>query len=169
MLATALAILAQAAAAHTGPPNPPPAEDTKRTLTIKFHRTGPSCKPGCLSPVEAVTYASYLGNKAGVAGTFDMPVVTVGEQHGTFYLNSEKDYRDRNCLTVAITPKALKALAGSTDLDVVRKKLRNHRLIVRGIARQVRIGLTSDGKPTGKYYYQIHVRVSRGDQVRLIT
>ncbi|MEJ2410020.1 MAG: hypothetical protein P8Y48_11950 [Novosphingobium sp.] len=69
-----------------------------------------------------------------MAGVFDMPVVAVGRQGGTFYLHSEKDYRNRNCLTVAITPRAIKALAGSTDLEEVRRKLRHHRLIVRGIA-----------------------------------
>jgi hypothetical protein len=115
-----------------------------------------------------VTYASYLGDKAGVAGVFDMPVVEIGQQAGLFYLNSEKDYRDRNCLTVALTPTAMQALAGTTNLEQARERLRNHRVIVRGVARQVRIVFSHDGRPTEKYYYQVHVRVTEPGQVRLV-
>lgn len=145
-----------------------------RTVTISPHDpqakpAGPSCETGCLSAIEAVTYASYLGDKAGVAGMFDMPVAEVGQQGGMFYLNSEPDYRDRNCLTVAMTPGAMNALLGTTDLETIRKRLRSHRVIVRGIARQVRIDFTTSGRPSGKYYYQVHVRVAEARQVRIAT
>jgi hypothetical protein len=162
----ALAILALATA-------PPALPSPVRTVSIssqesRSNRAVPSCERGCLSPVEAVTYASYLGDKAGVAGVFDMPVVEIGQQAGLFYLNSEKDYRDRNCLTVALTPTAMQALAGTTNLEQARERLRNHRVIVRGVARQVRIVFSHDGRPTEKYYYQVHVRVTEPGQVRLV-
>ncbi|EJL34677.1 hypothetical protein [Novosphingobium sp. AP12] len=140
---------------------PPPAQRRARPY--------PSCAEGCLSAIEAVTYASYLGDKAGVAGIFDMAVIEVGQQDGMFYLNSEKDYRDRNCLTVAVTPGAMRAIAGTNDLAQIRKRLNGHRVIVRGIARQVRIDFTTGGQPSGKYYYQVHVRVAEAEQVHIAT
>ncbi|WP_159981626.1 MULTISPECIES: hypothetical protein [unclassified Novosphingobium] len=135
---------------------------------VSVERGAPSCAAGCMSAIEAVTYASYLGTKAGVAGIFEMPVVEVGQQNGMFYLNSETDYRDRNCLTVAMTPRAMNDLVGTTDLADIRERLRSRRVIVNGIARQVRINFLNDGRPTGKYYYQIHVRVGDAGRVRIV-
>jgi len=160
MYLATLALFADAVVSSVSPPSSrPPAEPAFRL----------SCDRGCLSPIEAVTYASYLGDKAGVAGMFDMPVAEVGQQNGLFYLNSEADYRDRNCLTVALTPAAMLQLVGTNDLDRVRKRLRGHRVIVRGVAQRQRIDFTSDGKPSGKFYYQIHVRVSAASQIRVTT
>jgi hypothetical protein len=166
MIPAAFAILAAAAAT----PLPAPVQ----TVTISNREaqrglSAPSCETGCMSAIEAVTYASYLGNKGGVAGLFDMPVVEVGQQDGLFYLNSESDYRDRNCLTVAMTPAAMQALVGTTDLAQIRKRLNGHRVIVRGVARQVRINFFANGRPTEKYYYQVHVRVGEPEQVRIST
>ncbi len=162
MLLAALAFLAEAAA-----PAAPPHIQTVRSAAPPPAFQPPSCNRGCLSAVEAVTYASYLGDKAGVAGTFEMPVVGVGQQNGLFYLNSERDYRDRNCLTIAMTPAAVLALVGTADPDQVRKRLRGHRILVRGVAQQVRINFMADGKPTEKYYYQVHVRVAEPGQIRV--
>lgn len=117
------------------------------------------CSKGCINPVEAVTFASYLGSRAGVAGEFSMSVKAIGFEKDRFFLNSEQDYRDRNCLTVVIPKAVMEVFAGSTDLDAVRKHFLGKRIITRGIARQVQIDFTADGKPTGKYYYQVHLPV----------
>ncbi|HUD29912.1 MAG TPA: hypothetical protein VMQ93_13650, partial [Novosphingobium sp.] len=156
MIPAVLAILAAAPGAAEPPivdaatlaAHPPAETMSARPPAQRRAAPDPSCAEGCLSAIEAVTYASYLGEKAGVAGMFDMPVVEVGQQGGMFYLNSEKDYRDRNCLTVAVTPGAMQAIAGTTDLAQIRKRLNGHRVIVRGIARQVRIDFTTGGQPS---------------------
>jgi hypothetical protein len=175
MLLATLALFATTVAPAASIPAAPPASAPAAANPVETTRTAAappafralSCARGCLSAIEAVTYASYLGEKAGVAGMFEMPVVEVGQQNGLFYLNSEDDYRDRNCLTVAMTPAAMQAFIGTVDLDQVRKRLQKRRIVVRGVAQQVRINFSSDGRPSGKYYYQVHVRVGEASQVRL--
>lgn len=148
-------------------PTAPLPETLPRSATAKIkvaERTRP-CEQGCLNPVEAVTFASYLGTRAGVAGEFALPVKAIGLEAGRVFLNSESDYRDRNCLTVVLPLAVAKSLAGSAEPDALRKHFEGKRLIVRGVARQVRIDFTQDGKPTGKYYYQVHLPVRSAAQV----
>ncbi len=123
------------------------------------------CARGCFDPIEAVTYASSVGERGGVAGEFSVPIKGAGERDGRLYLNSEADYRDRNCLTVAIPLGVANAIFGTTELDAIRQRLLGKRIVVAGIAHQVRIDFTQDGKPTGKYYYQVHVGISTPQQV----
>ena len=122
------------------------------------------CAKGCLNPVEAVTFASYLGDKAGVAGEFELTVRAVGSDRGRIFLNSETDYRDRNCLTVAIPNALAQSLFNSTDPKVLEQRLVGKSMVVGGIARRVRIDIIDDGKPTGKYYYQVHLPANSGSQ-----
>lgn len=124
------------------------------------------CSDDCISPVEAVTYASYLAPKAGIAGTFRMEVKAVGEQKGIYYLNSETDYRDRNCLTIAMPAKVMAALAGGEGLAAAEKRFKGRTIMVRGVAQRVKIGFFDEsGKPTDKYYYQVQVRMGQADQL----
>ncbi len=124
------------------------------------------CSDDCISPVEAVTYASYLAPKAGIAGTFRMEVKAVGEQKGFYYLNSESDYRDRNCLTIAMPASVLAELAGGEGLAVAERRFKGRTVLVRGVAQRVKIGFFGDdGKPTDKYYYQVQVRIGQADQL----
>lgn len=88
------AVFPSAGLADTPPIQPPP-------TPITSHLHVP-CEQGCINPIEAVTYASYLGSRAGVAGEFELTVKAVGFENGRFFLNSELDYRDRNCLTLVI-------------------------------------------------------------------
>ncbi len=117
----------------------------------------PICAERCINPVEAVTLAAQLGNGAGVASDFAMTVKAIGFERGRFYLNSELDYRDRNCLTVVVPQAVMMKLAGSADLDAIKQQFIGNKIAVRGVARQVRIDFLGDGQPTGKYYYQIHL------------
>mgnify|MGYP007011025509 CR=1 FL=1 len=147
--------------------------DAKATPTLSAPaapvlRVGPRqpCARGCLNPVEAVSYANYLAPRAGVAAEFEMEVKAVGGQRGRFFLNSETDYRDRNCLTLVLTPMVAKAMAGSADVAALEKRFKGKRIAVEGIARRVRIDFTDDtGKASGKYYYQVHVVVMDARQI----
>lgn len=128
----------------------------------------PRCQQGCMTPVEAVTYASYVAPKGGIAGEFAFEIQAVGEQNGRLYLNSEKDYRDRNNLTIAMPRPVGQWLAGKSDLAAIQKALVRHRIVVRGIAHRVQIDLIDQsGQRTDKYYYQIHVTVSDPQQLAL--
>lgn len=117
------------------------------------------CAERCLTPIEAVTFASQLGKNGGVASDFGMTVKAVGFQQGRFFLNSELDYRDRNCLTVVVPAAVMAKLAGTNDLEAVKKHYVGTRIGVRGVAQQVRVDFFVAGKVTGKYYYQIHLQV----------
>lgn len=123
------------------------------------------CRNGCINPIEAVTYASYLGERAGVAGEFELTIRAVGQEKGMIYLNSENDYRDRNCLTVAIPDNVAKQAFGTADKTDLTRKLVGKSAVFGGIARQVRIAFTQDGQATGKYYYQVHLRVKDRRQI----
>ncbi len=124
------------------------------------------CSDDCISPVEAVTYASYLAPKAGIAGTFRMDVKAVGEREGIYYLDSETDYRDRNCLTIAVPAAVMAKLVQGEGLAAVEKRFKGRTIMVRGVAQRVRIGFfDAAGKPTDKYYYQVQVRIGRSEQI----
>lgn len=158
-----LALSAAGGAAQTPAPQPRP----PRGAVLDMSREPALCARGCINPIEAVTYASYLGEKAGVAGDFELTVRAVGEQNGNLFINSEADYRDRNCLTVAIPGRLLARLFQTTDRAAIERRLVGKRIVVSGIARQVRIDISDSGKPTGKYYYQVHVRVNEARQMRV--
>lgn len=118
------------------------------------------------SPQHAVMKAA-AAPESGVAGTFAFTVKAVGRQSGMVFLNSESDYRDQRCLTVAMS-EALAAelsrrLGAKVDEYLVGKKI-----TVRGTARRVRIGFFADGRPTDKYYYQTHVLVASSDQLSIV-
>lgn len=124
-----------------------------------------ACAAGCLSPIEAVTYADNVAPRAGIAAEFDMIVRSIGEVQGRYYLNSETDYRERNCLSIVLTPHVAQTLAGTIDLNKLAVMMKGKRIAVQGIARRVRIDFTEDGQPTGKYYYQVHVVVTDPRQI----
>ncbi|WP_336986328.1 hypothetical protein [Altererythrobacter aquiaggeris] len=141
--------------------------------SVKTVRILPLCANGCLNAVEAVTFADYLGDKAGVAADFDIIVKEVGEKDGLFFLNTEEDYRDRNNLTISLRPetasKFLKFAAGRPNLTSVREHFLGKRMIIRGTAKRVRIDFIANGERTGKYYYQVHVRLIDARQLLFIT
>lgn len=125
-----------------------------------------ACTEQCFTPIEAVTLASQVAPKGGIAGRFAIQIRAVGEKGGRFYLNSEADYRDRNCLTVSLAPAVAQALAGQADLASLREHFVGKWIYVDGVAKRVTIVISADGKPTGIYYYQVHVTVNDPRQIR---
>lgn len=145
-----------------------PVAETPAPPVVRVPTRIVTCSDDCISPVEAVTYASYLAPKAGIAGTFRMEVKAVGEQKGIYYLNSETDYRDRNCLTIAIPAAVMAELAGGQDLAAAEKRFKGRTVTVRGVAQRVKISFFDEGgKPTDKYYYQVQVRIGQTAQIAL--
>ena len=119
-----------------------------------------------LSPREAI-FGAAAEPRTGLSGTFVMTVGAVG-RGGAVYLNSEADYRDQRNLTVRLEPSAaaeLEARLGTTLEDALRGR---QIVVVDAIARRTRIDFLIDGQPSGKYYYQTHVRVPDASQLHVL-
>lgn len=116
-----------------------------------------------VQPVQAVQLAAEAA-PGTVPGRFALRVQATGTQDGFTYLNSELDYRDQRNLTIAVAPSAARQLErqfGSHPLVALKGK----RILVDGAAARTKIVFFDDGKPTDKYYYQTHVRVTDPRQI----
>jgi hypothetical protein len=101
-------------------------------------------------------------------GTFRLQVRGAGRRDGQLYLNSEADYRDQRCLTVAIpdpiTAELARVLGG--DPAVI---LKDRTIRVSGVARKVKIiFVEKDGAPSDSYYFQTHVDVTNASQIEVL-
>jgi hypothetical protein len=114
-------------------------------------------------PMEAIERAAALAPGA-YPGVFVMTVRASGRQGSSLYLNSESDYRDPRNLSLEVRPVAQAQLESRLGASA-ETALRGRTIRVDGAARRVRIDFTADGRPTGKYYYQTHVVVERGEQL----
>ncbi|RMH93215.1 hypothetical protein EBB59_06710 [Lysobacter pythonis] len=94
----------------------------------------------------------------GIRGHFVLMVRSIGQRHDLGYLNSETDYRHQTNLTIAMKTATMRQVA--KRLGVEPGQLRGRRLVVLGQAQRMRIAfIDGQGRPTGKYYCQTHVRV----------
>ena len=123
----------------------------------------PTNSKGWIEPIDAVRAAND-DPLHGVRGEFIITVRAVDSTPDQSYLNSEKDYRDQRNLTVRMPSSIVPDI--EQRLGVRFHDLRNRRLVIHGLAKRHRIDFVSDGKPTGKYYYQTQVQVSSPTQVR---
>jgi hypothetical protein len=103
----------------------------------------------------------------GVKGSFQLSIKATGVNRNIVYLNTELDYRDRRNITIVLHPKLVKAFISkfgtSPEIYFLNKNIE-----VKGKATQVKIWLTSDGRRTDKYYYQIHIKVVSIDQLTVL-
>lgn len=120
-----------------------------------------------IDPSMAVQLAAAAGPKKGIEGVFALRVRGSGLDRGVLYLNSEADYRDPRNLSISLSPAAQAGLRQQLGGDPAQR-LQRRPILVRGIARTVRIDFTSaDGQRSGKYYYQTHVRVDDAAQLQV--
>jgi hypothetical protein len=122
--------------------------------------------PSDLTPVQGVLGAAERSE--GLTGTFRFRVLGTGWQRGWFYLNSQPDYRDQRCLTIALNPflaRQLQAGYGSNlDAAFTGKTVR-----VTGTAKRVTIRfMNRDGSPSEKYYFQTHVGITDLAQLQVL-
>lgn len=120
--------------------------------------------PAWIDPSSAVQLAA-AAPRDGVTGVFAMTVRGVGRDGHGVYLNSERDYRDQRNLTVVLSPDVAAQLEGKLG-GPLEQRLRGHAIQVSGTARRTKIVFFADGRPTDKYYYQTHVRVTKAGQIR---
>jgi len=119
-----------------------------------------------MKPDKAVLKAAAAAPR-GISGRFDLRVRATGRANGQLYLNSEDDYRDQRNLTIVVPPDVEGHLAGRLSGDPA-ERLKGHRIRVAGVAQRVRIVFTVGGRPSGKYYYQTHVRLADDGQLKLL-
>lgn len=104
----------------------------------------------------------------GVKGEYVLSIKATGKQGPVVYLNTELDYRDQRNVTVALHPNLipqLKAQFGVTPEEFFTGK----KVLVKGNAQRVRIDfLNSERKPSGKYYFQTHIRISNMSQIEVV-
>lgn len=118
-----------------------------------------------VQPSQAVQLAAAAAPR-GVAGTFSLTVKSTGSQNGLVFLDSEFDYRDQRNLSIALTTGTARQLLKRLGLSSV-VALKGKHILVHGVARRVKIVFIANGRPTDKYYYQTHVRVSHASQIVL--
>ncbi len=119
--------------------------------------------PGWITPAEAV-FAANEDPQRGISGTFVFTVKNTDVNEHRLYLNSERDYRHQLALNVSLDAAQREAL--QKQLGMPLERLVNRRLLVTGTAHRARIDFTTDGKPTGKYYFQTQVKINDPRQVR---
>lgn len=123
--------------------------------------------PRLIAPHMAVLAAADAAPR-GVPGTFAMTVRRADVVGPRLFLNSHPDYRDQRNLSIAIQLGALAGLRQRLGPDV-RGALLGREVHVSGVARRVQIDfINSDGRRSGKYYYQTHVGVTDPDQIRIV-
>ena len=126
----------------------------------------PASPDELISPVQAI-YSAAKVTPNGVKARFGLLVQASGHQDGNVYLNSELDYRDQRCLTVAIAPRAVRELKAKYTLDPA-VFFKGKRVAVDGVARRVTIFIGVNGRKTDKFYYQTHVVVNSAEQIHLL-
>lgn len=119
-----------------------------------------------IAPALAVMAAADAAPR-GFRGTFGFKVVRAEMVGPRLFLNSYPDYRDQRNLSVAIQAPALAELKRRYGADL-RAAFLGRIIEVDGLARRQRIDFTTSGRPSGKYYFQTHVGVTRPDQIRIV-
>ena len=118
-----------------------------------------------LTPFQAILSAAERPEE-GVTGVFRMEVRGGGRQDDFLYLNSETDYRDQRCLTLALPQSAALALEHKLGGDPV-VALKGKTLRVTGTAKRTTIVFRSNGVAAG-YYYQTHVLITDSAQISIV-
>jgi len=124
----------------------------------------PQSSSGDIQPSDAVIAAA----DHPITGVFRLQVRGAGRRDRRLYLNSESDYRDQRCLTVAIPEEIAAKLAAKLGGDPA-VILKGRVIRVKGEARRVTIRLFEhDGTPMKEYYFQTHVQIEDIDQIEVL-
>lgn len=118
-----------------------------------------------IPPMFAVMMAAE-NEQTGVMGLFAFEVKSVGRAGDDLFVGSEADYRDQRNLSLRIAPEAQRELHLLHRADP-ETMLMGKQVSVWGRVRRVRIDFTSDGLPTGKYYYQTQLAVRDAKQLQV--
>jgi hypothetical protein len=120
-----------------------------------------------MSAHEAI-FAAADAAPDGVPGLFSFTVQGAGADAWGVYLNSEVDYRDLRNLTISIPGRAVAAFVDVYGQDP-RAFFMGKTVRVEGEARTVRIDFFCNAQPSGKYYYQTHIRIDDPRSIEVLT
>ena len=118
-----------------------------------------------LTPIQAIVAAAE--RPEGVTGTFLMEVRRGDREDDTLYLNSEKDYCDQRCLTIAIPKDVASALERKVEGDPA-VALKGKKIRVTGTAKRKTVWFYYMKVRSDKYYYQTHVQITDASQISIV-
>jgi len=103
----------------------------------------------------------------GVTGNFSLTIKAAAKPGEIVYLNTELDYRDRRCITIALSPEIASHIEQQYGVTAQEYYL-GKKIQVNGTAKQVKIWFFERGKRTDKYYYQTHIQIMRPKQIEVL-
>ncbi|MFS1703977.1 hypothetical protein [Aestuariibacter sp. GS-14] len=103
----------------------------------------------------------------GVQGEYVLQIKAAASQGQFVYLNTELDYRDQRAVSVSIHPELVAQLTEKYGMSPEAFFL-NKTIAVTGKAKRVKIGFSSEGEESGKYFYQTRIRVMDMSQIKVI-
>lgn len=118
-----------------------------------------------VEPMIAVMAAAERAPKDFQAA-FVMEVRSGAMVQGESFINSEQDYRDPRTLIARFTPDAVAAFVGRHG-QTPDRYFAGKQVTIVGYAQKRRIDFTTDGEPTGKYYFQTQIKVTEPWQVEI--
>ncbi len=125
----------------------------------------PSAQYSDMRASEIIAYAAANPEK-GVTGNFLFSIRAVGQAGNRVFLNLQDDYRDQRNISIVLMPEVQAQLA---ERGLAPETLKGKQVMVRGTARRVRIAFNNDdGKPSGLYYYQTHLRLRSADDLKVV-
>ncbi|BDX05389.1 DUF2059 domain-containing protein [Planctobacterium marinum] len=131
----------------------------KEELSFNLRKAGGSWEKylHTTPPMRAIERSEALHHLGkGVEGVFEFKIKAAAVANGWLYLNSEKDYRDRRCLTVKIPEIFIDELRASYGYDL-EKELPGLSLMAKGEAKRHTIRAMGPGNKPSFPYYQTHV------------
>jgi hypothetical protein len=105
---------------------------------------------------------------AAVPGEYTLKIKAVGSDGSVVFLNTEPDYRDQRCVSIALHPKVVAQLTAKYGMTP-EQYFTDKSITVKGKAQRMKIVFRTDGKLTGKYYYQTHIFVRELSQLDVVT
>ncbi len=105
---------------------------------------------------------------AGVPGEYLLDIKATDTKGAVVYLNTELDYRDQRSVTVAIYPAVVGQLQAKYGVGP-EAFFNGKKIVVKGSAQRVRVDfISANRQPSGKYYYQTHIRVLNIAQIEIV-
>jgi hypothetical protein len=165
MIIAVLSLLASAAPVVAAPlaPYPP-----VRPVPPPSRRADPPspCAETCITPAEAKQWAGQVAPKAAIVGTFAFNVAAGIARGERYYLYSEPNLYNCDCLVVIVPAKKLLGTAAGEAANQKWVHQIGHWLVVTGTAHRVEREVLNVDKPTGNYYHPIEIEVDHLDQVK---